>query len=911
MWRKILLGILIALVGTLSVFMYLKMQEDDQIVNDYFAAIPYQSAAIIDLNEPLDFFRSFQSNHPIFNELKDIGLTTSLEEQVNLIDSITTKNVSFQAVIDQIRWVIAVVPTGMHQHALLHSVKIPETLPTKSFKNNLLASIEEQGLKPESISYENVPINKFIAKDSSHWYLCVHEGYLLATTHPMVIEDAIRQLNSEASLLTHHETFKLVHKTVDANQQANLYINQLYFMQFLAGFLHQRTHQQTKRLEDLSDWTALDLSTTEDGIALNGYTKTKDSTSGFLRCFKEQGPVNMEFYHCLPLSTSFFLHYGISNYEKFNTSYQQYLQHNDLLRARNKALNELQTDSFHLIKVLNQHLNGEVVLVIDEIAQPSNGKEQTYLSNKTFGILRIKNKDDFLKALQPILDMETKIKPYRGTAIFQLTKNQLFKHGFGSPFHYLKSDFLFFIGEYAVFTHQRSTVRDLINAIKNEKTLANDTHFASFSNHLSDQSNLTLYSNLSRSPYLASYFSTKKSRNFMTNNVDFIRKFEGFTFQLEHGNNQLFYNNIYLRHNPGYKKISSSLWETKLDTISTTRPMLFTNHYDNKKEIFVQDANHKVYLISNTGKILWSRNIKEPIMGQVQEVDKYKNKKYQILFNTKSKVYLLDRNGKNVEGFPINLSKSANQPVSLVDYDNNKKYRLFVPLINGQIHCFDISGNRVRGFKYKGKTPLNHPVVFKKIKKKDYLVVSLKNGTLRLLNRKGEDRVRITKKIKAQPIQDITIIKGTTLSKSYLLCKDKNGTIQQLSFNNKLNPKGSGINGNFQYLDFDVNGTKEYSFVQSGKIEIQDQKFQPVWEVETKGTPLPPLQVYNASKKEGFFYFSTNSNEVFVYDQSQQQLERSPYYGKGTATIYDINRDGRLELIVGGPEGAIFCYIIN
>ena len=52
-------------------------------------------------------------------------------------------------------------------------------------------------------------------------------------------------------------------------------------------------------------------------------------------------------------------------------------------------------------------------------------------------------------------------------------------------------------------------------------------------------------------------------------------------------------------------------------------------------------------------------NTKIVFTGDVHQIDLYKNGKLQLLFNTQSKLHLIDRNGNNVEQFPIGLVAKA------------------------------------------------------------------------------------------------------------------------------------------------------------------------------------------------------------------------------------------------------------
>ena len=72
-------------------------------------------------------------------------------------------------------------------------------------------------------------------------------------------------------------------------------------------------------------------------------------------------------------------------------------------------------------------------------------------------------------------------------------------------------------------------------------------------------------------------------------------------------------------------------------------PTFFSNHRTGGKDIVVQDVTNKLYFISSGGKILWTKKLKNPILGKVKEVDLLRNGKKQLAFTTKNNFYIFFR----------------------------------------------------------------------------------------------------------------------------------------------------------------------------------------------------------------------------------------------------------------------------
>ena len=107
-------------------------------------------------------------------------------------------------------------------------------------------------------------------------------------------------------------------------------------------------------------------------------------------------------------------------------------------------------------------------------------------------------------------------------------------------------------------------------------------------------------------------------------------------------------------------------------------PHFVKNYITKKLDIVVQDTKNNLNLISNNGKVLWKKRIDQPILGKVSQIDIYKNGGLQLIFNTKNKIYVLDRNGKDVMPFPKTFKDPITQPLAVFDYDKNKNYRILI-----------------------------------------------------------------------------------------------------------------------------------------------------------------------------------------------------------------------------------------
>ena len=183
------------------------------------------------------------------------------------------------------------------------------------------------------------------------------------------------------------------------------------------------------------------------------------------------------------------------------------------------------------------------------------------------------------------------------------------------------------------------------------------------------------------------------------------------------------------------------LCSATLDYPAACAPQLVKNHYTGEHEIAIQDTHNQLYLINATGKILWKKSLPERIIGNITQVDLYKNSKLQMAFITAKHLMVIDRNGQMVKGFPLTLPAEATQGLSVCDYDKNKNYRFFVPTTNGQVLLYKADGTSPNDWQFKTSSgTISAPIQYLKQQSKDFLV-AYDEQQCYFLNRQGKERI--------------------------------------------------------------------------------------------------------------------------------------------------------------------------
>lgn len=135
-------------------------------------------------------------------------------------------------------------------------------------------------------------------------------------------------------------------------------------------------------------------------------------------------------------------------------------------------------------------------------------------------------------------------------------------------------------------------------------------------------------------------------------------------------------------------------------TISLPEGPYMVKDVAKKSDAYLEQLpNMRLRYMDANKKGVWAIPFDTPICGYVEQVDLYNNGRLQMLFVSGNKVYLLDRMGRFVYGYPAKLQKGVVLGPSLLEEANGHKYSFVVLNSDNTVSWYDISGKRMEGFK--------------------------------------------------------------------------------------------------------------------------------------------------------------------------------------------------------------------
>lgn len=340
-----------------------------------------------------------------------------------------------------------------------------------------------------------------------------------------------------------------------------------------------------------------------------------------------------------------------------------------------------------------------------------------------------------------------------------------FSNDFSNNFSGFQNSYFTFINGYLLIGNTPKAIATVLEDVETEQVWAKLFHASPLLTQLEQPSNVCYVKNILRTWDFATQQLNPTWQEYAEQNKRQFLRFEFITLQSVIDEDENIANSqITLFHKSFDDKIVAknirTMYETNFYNSLITNTFVVKNITDKSKEVLVQDAGNHLHLLAVNGKKLWHFPVESPIAKQVYQIDLQTNwqsnnvenqrenqrenqgvkGQLHYLFAAQNKVFLLNKNGQLVTGFPIILEDCGNiEFLSLLDYDNSKNYRIAAADNEGNVFLLSKFGKTLQGFnpkKLAGK--LASPIVHTRIDSKDILVGLNKQGIVNLLKRNGE-----------------------------------------------------------------------------------------------------------------------------------------------------------------------------
>jgi hypothetical protein len=276
-------------------------------------------------------------------------------------------------------------------------------------------------------------------------------------------------------------------------------------------------------------------------------------------------------------------------------------------------------------------------------------------------------------------------------------------------------------------------------------------------------------------------------------------------------------------------------------------------------------------------------------------------------------LHLLDRKGRTVENYPINLPSPASNGLSVFDYDNNKKYRILIASENRKIYNYDKYGKILDGWEFnKTVSTVSASIRHFSLKSKDYIITVDNRGAIYILDRRGKVRKTVSGFLNPPYNSDFWIEKGNSNEKTKVLSADSTGTIYSVALTNEMD---STVFSEFTYppnlalIDLDRDTKYDYVFLDKTELSVYTNEgallFDEPFELNAEHGPVVGL--INGEFKVGVC--SEKEEAIYLYNSKGVLHDGFPLYGNTKFKI--VTDEGQDKLITGVPGNYIYIYTLE
>jgi len=270
----------------------------------------------------------------------------------------------------------------------------------------------------------------------------------------------------------------------------------------------------------------------------------------------------------------------------------------------------------------------------------------------------------------------------------------------------------------------------------------------------------------------------------------------------------------------------------------------------------------------------------------------YKNGRLQLAFATSNRLYVIDRNGNDVNPFPLKFNDVITQPLSVFDYDNNRDFRLLITQTN-ELLMYTAKGRSVIGFDYKSQDKIKTQPKHFRIGNKDYIVFGT-DKTMKILNRRGKVRVDVKDNIR---ISDNSIF----LHKNKFTTTNTKGELVQVNTNGEISRKQLDLT-----TDHSIDATsKTLVSLNDNKLHIRSNR------IELDFGSYTEPRIFYLNDKIYVTITDVETDKVYLFDSQGQLMPNFPIYGNSPAVLSNLDRDRNVELIALGNDNTLLSYKIN
>ena len=879
-------GILLVIIVVVAVVvLFIKNTRQEEL--HPWDLLPETPDMVLETNNPNLFYEKLKYGNNIWKSLTKIQSFNKIEDQIEMLDSLLDDNRVYHSALFSNHLLIGFYGDGNNVETVFVSSigKSPDISNLIEFFNSKFGT--SFGIVVKQESGFNL-IRMINGKTGFNLSLGFAGNMMIASRSETIVLKGLSEFkNKNSNRFNHRDSFITLKKTAGKKVSTKLYFNGGGAKNLLAKFVSTDKKSALSKIGSLVQWTEADLFIKKNELMLNGLSIGDPNGSEYQKLLK-QLPRRQEYINILPSNTTLLLFQGFSNFNSWQTE----------KRTTGKLFDN---------KKLSNLIGPEVALV-------STARSRQEFEKKSFVVIRF---NDIEEAREILLNGAKKsgkiaVKTYSQYKINKLESGDFLSGLLGKLYNSITSNYFVFIDDYVIFGNSANELVNWLRFYETGKTLDLNENFKPFSNNLTETSNLTLFVNIRDFIGVASEFTNKQTANNLEANTAAIKDFEGLLFQMS-SQPPFIYTSLFVKQSKAHHEEGKALWKVKLEDDIAGKPYPVKDHTSGKYNIIVFDKSFNVYLISYNGSILWKKTLKGLPESSVFQVDYYKNGKIQYLFNTAEYIYLIDKNGNFVKNYPIKVSPSATNGLSVFDYNKKRNYRLLLAQSDKRIYNYDLKGKKIKGWgKFKMPDIVVKPLQRLVANNKDYIIVTDIKNNIKIVNRKGSQRIHIKGKLDKADNSDFYV--NRTNGKGTFITTNSQGKLVYISSSGLLRYTDFGQfspNHFFLYEDFDGKGGNDFIYIDGNKLSVFNRFKKLIFNYTFQSDIQIKPAFFNLRKNRKVLGIVSDAEKtIYLFDKNGNTTISKGLVGEIPFTITSLKNNHEINLITGAGN-TLFNYKVK
>lgn len=871
--RRILVILLLLAIGGAAVWTLRTWGVNSGTQADPWSAVPERAGVIMEVPNALSTWERFVHTSQLWSSVERLPGAAALARLMARATEQAENEPAFRATFEEVSVIVAMVRGGQDQVDLLFAFA-PRSSGALPQQFAAVVGLEANDLS-RAAQGDIVAVRPDTAWPALS--LTATNGIWLIATSPALMEESLLRLEKQNT--APDDQLAAARNTLGSGSDAHVMVHG----ERGKALLHTWWTPATIDAIDMPrGWAALDLRSRPDAILLSGLF-LPGSPATELISIGEQGSGRTDLARWMPTRIA---HWDVRRI----TNASQYL-------ARHAA----EDVRAELGPALFAWVHGHIGLgsMID-----SAGAETLRLA-----YFQTEDPEAAASALGTLCqDRSCDTLSYRGTRLVRMPVSGALERLLGSAYAPLPQPWWCVLGDVVVMAPGANDLSQVVDAWNDGRTLAEDARTAAWTERIASHAGRTIRWDIARFAAGIAHGLKPEARAHWNAWSSVCSRLGGASIQLspaQHGYTHLA---IGLHYAPLEEKRNGAHWSIPLGRAVSRKPDILRNHVNGTREVLVQDVDHTIHLIGPSGKRLWSHPLEGPILGGVHQIDRFKNGKLQMLFNTSQRIHLIDRNGKEVGGYPLDLKPGASAPLAVFDYDGQRDYRILVPMMDGNLRNYTAEAQAVEGWAPK---PLAEPAInavhHLRLGNKDHLVVVDGDGQVVLLDRRGAPREAVKAKL-AKGARVLEVRPGQDVGGTRMTWSDEKGMAQVTTLDGRTAPLLPGAPWATRPMNIPDQAQEatlawrgdSLTLVQGGR-----QVFARSFGDSLAGAPM----VYDmGSMGPVLGVVLAGRGAVSLVDLNGRELEGTPVAGSTALSIADLDLDGTLEFITATADGHVVAY---